>query len=116
MKIKAIKTATQYASAIAEIERIWNAPVGSETADRLEVLVILAEAYEEEHYPVPPPDPVEAIKFELERRGLTAKDLEPVFGSRARVWEVLHRKRDLTLAMIRALRDRLGFSVDALVG
>ncbi len=95
---------------------MWGAPEGSPAAERLEVLVTLVQAYEAEHHPIAPPDPIEAIRFRMEQQGLTRKDLEAWIGTRARVSEVLSRKRPLTLAMIRRLRRGLGISADILVG
>jgi len=82
----------------------------------LDVLVTLAEKWEEEHYPIESPDPIEAIRFAMEQRGITRRDLEPLIGSRARVAEVLNRKRPLTLPMIRRLHTGLGIPADVLIG
>lgn len=83
--------------------------------DRLDVLATLIDAYETEHYPMDPPDPVEAIRFRMEQQGLSRKDLEPLIGTRTRVAEVLNRKRSLSIAMIRRLHDRLGISAEVLI-
>ena len=80
-----------------------------------EVLATLIDAYEAEHYPMEPPDPVEAIKFRMEQQGLSRKDLEPLIGTRTRVAEVLNRKRSLSIGMIRRLHDRLGISAEVLI-
>jgi HTH-type transcriptional regulator/antitoxin HigA len=88
-----------------------NTPEG----DRLDVLVTLVEAWEAKHYPLDLPDPVEAIKYHMESRGLTARDLIPLIGSRNRVYEVLSRKRPLTLTMIRRLHEGLGIPADSLI-
>ena len=79
------------------------------------MLATLIDAYESEHEPMDPPDPIEAIKFRMEQQGLTRRDLEPIIGSRARVAEVLNRKRDLSIAMIRRLHERLGISAEVLI-
>jgi HTH-type transcriptional regulator/antitoxin HigA len=80
------------------------------------VLATLVEAYERKHFPVSPPDPVQAILFRMEQQGLTRKDLAPLLGSRARVSEVLNHKRELTLPMIRALHEKLGIPAESLIG
>src|SRR3972149_466471 len=108
MDIKPIKTKTDYRAALAEIERLFDAKRGSPEGDRLDVLTILVEAYEARHQPVPLPDPIEAILYHMESRGLTRADLEPYIGSRARVAEVLNRKRSLSIEMIRRLHQGLG--------
>jgi HTH-type transcriptional regulator / antitoxin HigA len=103
MEIKPIRNETDYEAALQEIERLFDAEPGTPDADKLEVLVTLVEAYEASHYRIPLPDPVEAIEFEMERLGLSRRDLEPYIGSRARVSEVLNRRRPLSLRMIRQL-------------
>lgn len=115
MDIKPIKTEADYDAALREIDRLFDAGENSPEDDRLEVLITLVEAYEEEHYPVPPPDPIEAIKFRMEQQGLTRKDLEPLIGQRGRVAEVLNRKRPLTLPMIRRLSATLKIPADVLI-
>src|SRR5262249_34668443 len=99
----------------AEVERLWGAKSGTAEGDRLDVLATLIEAYEDERYPMAPPDPIEAIKFRMEQQGLTRKDLEPLIGTRTRVAEVLNRKRNLSIAMIRRLPERLGIPADVLI-
>ena len=115
MDIRPIKNETDYEAALVEIERLFNAEPGTPEDDRLEVLVTLVEAYETDHYPIPAPDPIEAIKYYMESRGLTRADMEPYIGSRARVAEVLNRKRPLSLHMIRRLCEGLGISADVLL-
>jgi len=115
MKIKPIRTEADYEAALKEIERLFDAKSGTEQADRLEVLTTLTEAYEEKHYAVPHPDPIEAILYHMESRGLTRRDLEPFIGSRARVSEILNRKRPLTMEMIRSLHAGLGISAEVLI-
>lgn len=90
-------------------------PSGTPEGDRLDILATLIDAYETEHYPMDPPDPVEAIKFRMESQGLSRKDLEPLIGTRTRVAEVLNRKRGLSIGVIRRLHDHLGISADVLI-
>lgn len=115
MDVKPIRTKKEYKAALKEIERLFNAEPGVPDGDRLDVLVTLVEAYEDEHYPIPLPDPIEAIFYFMESRGLTRVDLEPYIGSRARVSEILNRKRPLTLPMIQRLHSKLGIPADVLV-
>jgi HTH-type transcriptional regulator/antitoxin HigA len=117
MEIHPIHNETGYKSALKEISSLMDQDpdVGTPDGDRLEVLATLVEAYEARHYPIDPPDPVEAIKFRMEQSGLTAKDLEPIIGKRNRVYEILNRKRTLTLPMIRRLHRDLGISAESLI-
>jgi HTH-type transcriptional regulator/antitoxin HigA len=115
MKIKPIHTEEDYQGALKEIEKLFNAAPGTTDGDRLEILATLVEAYEDEHYPISAPDPVEAILYFMDSRGLTRSDLEPYIGSRARVSEILNRKRPLTLTMIQRLNAKLGIPAEALV-
>lgn len=115
MAIKPIKTAEDYEAALREVERLWGATYGSPEGDKLDVWVTLIEAYEQKHYPIPPPDPIEAILHHMESRGLSLRDLEPYLGSGVRVSEILNRKRALSLKMIRELHKGLGISADILV-
>ena len=114
MEIKPIKTEADYEVALKEIERLFDAEPGTPEGDRLEILATLVEAYEDEYYALPAPDPVEAILYYMESRGLTRADLEPYIGSRARVSEILNRRRPLTLAMIQRL-NQLGIPAEALI-
>jgi HTH-type transcriptional regulator / antitoxin HigA len=114
-EVKPIRSETDYEQALSEVESLWGAPSGSLEGDRLEVLATLIDAYEAEHYPRDPPDPIEAIKFRMEQQGLTRKDLEPLIGSRTRVAEVLNRKRGLSIDMIRRLHEKLGIGADVLI-
>ncbi len=98
-----------------EFERLWDARSGTRRGDRLDVLGTLIDAYETEHYPIDLPDPIEAIKFRMEQQGLTRRDLEPLIGSRTRVAGVLNRKRNLSIAMIRRLHERLGIPAEVLI-
>ena len=116
MQIRPIRTEKDHDEALARIDELMSAKLGTAEGDELDVLVTLVDAYEEKHFPMDAPDPVTAIQFWMEQQGLTRKDLEPMIGSRARVSEVLSRKRGLTLAMIRRVRTGLGISADLLVG
>jgi HTH-type transcriptional regulator / antitoxin HigA len=115
MNIKPIKTKADYQAALKEIETLMDAKSRTPKGDRLEVLVTLVEAYEAKHYPLDLPDPVEAIKYTMESKGLTVKDLEPMIGRSNRVYEILNRKRPLTLKMIWALHRKLGIPAESLV-
>lgn len=115
MEIRPIKNDADYQAMLEEIERLFDAVPDTPDGDRLEVLVTLAEAYEEKHYALPTPEPIEAILYHLESRGLSRRDLEPCIGSRARVSEVLNRKRPLTMEMVRKLHNVLGISSDVLI-
>ncbi|NNA88985.1 helix-turn-helix domain-containing protein [Pseudomonas gessardii] len=107
MNIKPIRTPEDLAAALARVNQLWGAEVGSPQGDELEILALLIEKYEDEHFPMPPSDPVEAIKFRIDQLGLTARDLEPFIGSSGRVSEVLNHKRKLSLAMIKRLHEGL---------
>ena len=113
--LKPIRTKADYEASLAEIERLWGARRGTRRGDRLDILATLIDAYESEHYPMDPPDPIEAIKFRMEQQGLSRKDLAEILGSRTRVAEVLNRRRGLSLNMIRRLHQKLGISVDVLI-
>lgn len=115
MELRLIKTKREYQAALKEVEALWDAPEGSKDADRLEVLVLLIEAYEAKHYPIPAPEPIDFLHHVMESRGLTRKDLEPYIGSRARVAEVLNRVRPLSLDMIRRLSVGLKIPSDVLI-
>jgi HTH-type transcriptional regulator/antitoxin HigA len=115
IELKPIRTTADYEAALAEIERLWGAKAGTPKGDRLDVLATLVDAYEAKHFAFDRPDPIDAIKFRMEQMGLTRKDLEPLIGSRARVAEVLNRKRSLSIDMIRRLNDRLGIPAEILI-
>jgi HTH-type transcriptional regulator / antitoxin HigA len=115
MRIKPIKTESDYEEALKEIERIFDAAPGTREGDRLDVLTTLVEAYEEKYFHIPLPDPIEAILYYVESRGFTRGDLERYIGSRARVSEVLNRKRPLTMEMIRNLHKGLGIPAEVLI-
>jgi HTH-type transcriptional regulator/antitoxin HigA len=116
IKIRPIKNNCDYREALNEIDRVMDARPNTAEGDRLDVLVTLVVAWEEKHWPIDSPDPVEAILFAMEQRGLSRRDLEPFIGSRARVAEVLNHKRSLTLPMIRRLHDGLGIPAEVLIG
>ena len=113
--VRPIRTKRDYEAALKEVERLWGAKTGTREGDRLDVLATLIDAYEAQHYPMDPPDPIEAIKFRMEQQGLTRRDLEEMIGTRTRIAEVLSRKRGLSIAMIRRLHERLGISADVLI-
>ena len=113
MELHPIKTEQDYDAALRAIEGLWSAPVGSPEADQLEILVTLVEAYEATHYPIDPPDPIDAIKFRMDQAGLSLQDLEAYLGRHAA--DVLARKRPLTLAMRRRLHQGLGIAADVLL-
>lgn len=116
--INTIETERDYERALEEVGRLveQDPSDGTPEAARLDVLGTLVEAYEEKHYPIPPPKPIDAILFRLEQQGLDESDLVDIIGSRARVWEVLNGRRDLTLPMIRRLHKELGIPAEALIG
>jgi HTH-type transcriptional regulator/antitoxin HigA len=115
MLIKPIKTEADHAAVLREIERLWGADEGTSAGDRLEVLTTLVEAYEQVHFPMDAPDPIEAIKFRLEQQGADKKTLIGVIGNRTRVYEVLRRDRALSLAMIRRLNQTLNIPAEVLI-
>lgn len=116
MTPKLIKTRQEYRAALRRVEKIIDARPGTAEGDELELLAALIELYEERLAPVPPPDPVEAIRFRMEQENLRPRDLVPLLGSRSRVSEVLNGKRSLTLTMIRRLHQSLGIPADILLG
>jgi HTH-type transcriptional regulator / antitoxin HigA len=114
-RIRPIRSERDYEKTLAEVESLWGKKCGTPEGDRLDVLATLIDAYEAEHHPMDPPDPVEAIRFRMEQQGLTRKDLEPLIGTRTRVAEVMSRKRSLSISMIRRLHQNLGISADVLI-
>jgi HTH-type transcriptional regulator/antitoxin HigA len=102
-------------AALEQIERLMDARPGTPAGDRLDILTTLVEQYESRNEPIEPPDPIDALRYHMESRGLTRRDLEPMIGSRARVAEVLNRRRALTIEMIRRLHAELGISADVLI-
>ena len=115
MDIKPIRTKADYRAALKAVESLMGAKARSPDGDKLDVLVTLIEGYERQHFPMDLPDAVEAIKFRMEQQGLTPKDLEPLIGRSNRVYEVLNRRRGLTLAMIQKLHAGLGIPAESLL-
>ena len=118
MDIRPIRTEADYEAGLDEIARLMaqDPQLGTADGDRLDVLTTLIQAYEARHHPVLPPDPIEAIRFSMEQRGLTVADMRPYLGPPHRVYEVLSRKRGLSLAMIRRLHSGLGIPAESLIG
>ncbi len=115
MTIKPVKTEEDYKAAPAEINRFFDAREGTDDFDRLDVLATLVESYEAKHYPIAPPSPLAAIEYEMEKRGLSRRDLEPILGPGARAGDVLDGRRPLTTAMIRRLNSQFNLSADVLI-
>jgi HTH-type transcriptional regulator/antitoxin HigA len=115
MEIKPIKTEADYEATLSEIEKLWDSEPDTPESDRLDILVTLVEAYETKHYPMDPPDPVDAIKFRMEQMGLTDKDLGQYMGGRGRVTKILNRQLPLSLGMIRKLHKNLGIPAEVLI-
>jgi HTH-type transcriptional regulator / antitoxin HigA len=115
VEIKPIKNTRDYRRTLKAIEGLMRAKRNTPQGDRLDVLVTLVEAWEAKHYPLDLPDPIEAIKYHMEQKGMSAPDLIPFIGGRNRVYEVLARKRPLTLQMIRRLHDGLGIPAESLI-
>ena len=115
MHIKPIKTNKDYRAALKEIESLMAAKIDTPEGDRLDILATLVEAYERTHFPMELPDAVEAIKFRMEQANLTIEDLEAVIGRRNRVYEILSRRRPLTLRMIEGLHLRFGIPAESLL-
>ena len=115
MTIKPIKTKKDYQIALSRLEKIFDAKTGTEEGDELEVLGILIDRYEQEHYPIEYPDPIEAIKFRMEQLGYSQYDLAKVVGLKSRASEILNRRRKLSLDMIRQLHKSLGIPTDVLI-
>jgi HTH-type transcriptional regulator / antitoxin HigA len=114
-QIKPIRIAKDYEKAMQEVETLWGSKSGTPKGDRLDVLATLIDAWETVNYPMDQPDPIEAIKFRMEQQGLTRKDLEGIIGTRARIAEVLNRKRGLSIAMIRRLNAELHIPAEILI-
>jgi HTH-type transcriptional regulator/antitoxin HigA len=115
MEIKPIRTERDYERALREVERLMDAKPGNAEDDRLDVLATLVDAYESKHFPIDPPDPIEAIRFRLEQQGLDTRALVGVIGGRSRVYEVMNGKRALSLEMIRRLHERFGIPAEVLI-
>lgn len=118
MQIKPIRTKRDYKAALSAVKPMFDnaPPVDTPEGDYFEVMCILISEYENKHFPIEFPDPIEAIKFRMEQQGLTVKDLEPAIGKSNRVYEVLNRKRNLTLPMIRKLHTLFGIPLNSLIG
>jgi HTH-type transcriptional regulator/antitoxin HigA len=115
MEIRPVRTQTDYQEALREIELLFDAPQDTPEYDRLDILSTLVEAYEKKNFPIELPDPIEAIHYYMDTRGWSRRDLESSLGSRARVSEILSRKRSLTLEMIRKLNQELGIPAEILI-
>ena len=115
MKIQPINTKRDYEKALASIDRLWNAKPNTEEGDILDILVTLVEVYENKHFPMLPPDPVEAIRFRMEQMGLDKSDIVSILGGENRVSEIFHRKRKLSLRMIRNVHDKLNIHYESLI-
>ena len=115
MELKPIRTEADHEAALREIERLWGAKKGTPNGDRLDVLATLVEVYEESHFPMDMPDPIDAIKFRLEQQGQDKKALIGIIGNRTRVYEVLRRDRALSLAMIRRLNKQFRIPAEVLI-
>lgn len=114
--VKPIRTKKDHESTLLVIDKFFDAKKGTPEGTLLEVLSILVERYEQEHFPIAAPDPVEAIAFRMEQLGWTKKELVGILGSKSRVSEIFSRKRDLSLQMIRALHRRMGVPAESLIG
>ena len=115
MQIKPIRSEQDYADALHRIEELWGAEPGTEEGARLDILITLVETYEREHFVIDLPDPVEAIKFDLEQQGKDYRALIGIIGQRTRVYEVMRRDRSLSLAMIRNLHAKLQIPAEVLI-
>jgi len=115
MKIKVIKTEEDYNKALKRLEVIFDAPANSPDGDEAEILGILIEKYEDEHYPIEAPDPIEAIKFRMEQMEMDNNDLAKVIGYKSRVSEIFSRKRKLNLKMIRKLHEKMNIPYESLI-
>lgn len=115
MRLKPIRNDKELDRALERIGELWGAKPGTTRGDELDVLMLIVEKYEEEHFPIPASDPVEAIKFLMEQNDLSRKDLEPYIGTRGRVSEVMNRKRNLTLPMIKRLHEGLKIPYESLI-
>lgn len=115
MDIKPIKTEQDYNSAIKRIEELWGSKKDTPIGDELDLLVTLVESYEMKHFPIAPPDPIDAIKFRMEQMGMTKEDMIKYLGSQSRVSEILNRKRKLTLKMVKSLHKGLKIPAEILL-
>ncbi|QNR24882.1 helix-turn-helix domain-containing protein [Croceimicrobium hydrocarbonivorans] len=115
MKLKVIRTEEDYQEALARLEKIFDSKPSSKNGDELEILSILIDQYEKEHFPIDLPDPIEAIKFRMDQMGLKQKDLAEIVGFKSRVSEILNKKRKLTLEMVRKLNTALRIPTEVLI-
>ena len=115
MEIKVLKTEKDYKKALKQFEEVFHAPIDSEEGDDADLLAVLIEKYEDEHYPIDAPDPIEAIKFRMEQLDMTRKELADVIGYKSRVSEIFSRKRKLSLKMIRSLHDKMKIPYESLI-
>lgn len=115
MKLKPIRSDLELDRALERINELWGATPGTAKGDELDILMLLVEKYEEDHFPIPDSDPIEAIKFLMEQNELSRMDLEPYIGARGRVSEVLNGKRNLTLSMIKRLHEGLKIPYESLI-
>ena len=115
MELKPIRTKKDYRAALAEVDRLWDAPAKSPAADQLDVLTLLIEQYERRHFPIADPDPIDFLAHVMEARGMTRKDLAPYIGPRGRVSDILNRARPLSLEMIRRLAEGLNLPAEVLI-
>ena len=113
--IKPIRNNKEYQNALIRLEEIFNAKAGTNEGDELEVLSILIDTYEKEHFPIDPPDPIEAIKFRMDQLGIKQKDLANIVGFKSRVSEIINKKRKLSLSMIRKLHHQLNIPTEVLI-
>jgi HTH-type transcriptional regulator/antitoxin HigA len=115
MNISPIKTKQDHINALNRVEVLWDAEPNTPKGDEFEVLVTLVSAYENEHFPIDAPNPIDAIKFRMEQQGLLDVDLVPMIGQRSKVSEVLNKKRKLSISMIRKLNEKLKIPLDSLI-
>lgn len=115
MNIKPIKSKKDYQQALKRLEQIFQAHPGTKEGDELEILAMIVEKYEDEHFPIAAPDPIEAIKFRMEQMGYKQKDLEKAIGYKGHVSEILNRKRKLTVEMVRNLHSKFHIPLEALI-
>ncbi|MCF6217641.1 MAG: transcriptional regulator [Gammaproteobacteria bacterium] len=116
MNIHPIKTESDYEQALSEVEKLWGSEEGSRKGDKLDILLVLVENYENKHHSIDPPDPIDAIEFRMEQMNLSRKDLEQYIGPRGRVSEILNRRRGLSINMIRNLHSNLHIPLESLIG
>jgi len=115
MELKVLKTEEDYNHALSWLEKVFHAPIDSKEGDEAELLTLLIEKYEEEHYPIEAPDPIEAIKFRMEQMGMSNKELAEILGYKSRVSEIFSRKRKLNLNMIRKLHEKMNIPYESLI-